>query len=78
MINSFCETKTGEIYLVGLESCMRLRVSSCLSYACLTYVHQMCLITCGWEVCGQEIPQDICLPLIGPDGKYSGLVGLSF
>lgn len=29
-----------------------------------------------WEVCGQEIGQDVCLPPIGPDGKYAGLVVL--
>lgn len=25
----------------------------------------MCLITCGWEVCSQEIHQSVHLPLIG-------------
>lgn len=32
---------------------------------CLTYLPQMCLVTCRWEVCRQEIHQDVCLP---PDG----------
>ena len=37
---------------------------------CLTQLHQMCLI--------QEIHQDVCLALTGPDGKYGGLVVLPF
>lgn len=43
----------------------------------------MCLITCLQEVCGQKIYQGVCLflighgcmSLIGPGGKYSGLMG---
>lgn len=32
-------------------------------------LYQICLITRGKEVYGQEIPQNVCLPLIGPDWK---------
>ena len=32
---------------------------------CLTQLPQMYLIKCRWGVSGQEIHQDVCLPLIG-------------
>lgn len=30
---------------------------------------RMCLITCGQQICRQEICQDVCLPLIGSRQK---------
>lgn len=39
----------------------------------LTHLHQMCLVTCEQEVHRQEVLQDVCLPLIGPDGKCNEL-----
>lgn len=40
--------------------------------------HWMCSFTGSGDLYRQEINQDICLPLIGPDGKYGVLWGLSF
>lgn len=80
-----------KIHLAGYEFCSplrQLRVSSCLSYVCLTHLHWMyliqeigqdvCLPLIGsrQKVCRQEECQDICLPLIGPDGKHGGLMGV--
>lgn len=60
---------------------------------CLSQLYQMCLLLCRWEVSGQEMHQDVCLPLVGgrreevcqdtdlpqiePDGKYD-LVAFAF
>lgn len=54
----------------------------------LTHLHRMCLIACGLEVhrqkicqdvhlprigCRLEVHRDVCLPLIGTDGKCNDL-----
>ena len=61
------------VYRRPQATCFYSSKQVCLTPLCLIYMN-----ACEQEVYRQEIRQDVCLSLIGPDGKCSELWVLPF
>lgn len=73
---SYWETKANNI-LCSLRVLFAVRTvkNKFLFILCLFEPSEPDVLDHMW-VHGQEVHQDVCLPLIGPDRKYSGLMGM--